>query len=112
VFVDGVWWGLVFVVGGVWCLLVFGGVEHDPTPKTLPREHRDLVMSVSNPCLLRINGVLCGFTSADPLLHMCSAIYARSAEQHPHSLIAEVFHASLSMMMLLSLPLVCVSRRC
>jgi hypothetical protein len=57
--------------------------------KSLSREQRDLVMSVSNPCQLRINGVLCGFTSADPLLHMCSAIYARSAEQHPHSLIAE-----------------------
>ncbi len=43
------------------------------------RERRELVMSVPNPSLLRINGVLCGFSSADPLRAMHSSMYRRAA---------------------------------
>lgn len=57
--------------------------------KPAMRENRDLLMSMPNPCLLRINGVLFGFTTADPLRHMCSALYSRRDTAQPHSLVLE-----------------------
>lgn len=58
----------------------------DSVVASLPREHRDLVVSVPNPTVLRINGVSFGFTSVDPLRHMCGSIYGRRPEGHGLSL--------------------------